>query len=202
MVETKIAEIRGRNFEKSEFRKEYNEKITKLPYEDFHNITLDFTSFKCGKVITEIRKIIKRICPDFYLNVSFTNIKLRKILSPHLKPKISRELNSNLIYKFSCPCANAEYIGETRQILEYRVQQHRRDSESNVKAHISTCSIYQDLLSQTYPNSTLTQKREFLFSHFKILEKNSTNKFTRRTFEANYINVCCPNLNKQVFITV
>ena len=50
-----------------------------------------------------------------------------------------------------------------------------------------------------YPNPSLSEKRTFLKSHFTVLEKNLTNKFVRKTFEANYINVRCPNLNKQVY---
>ena len=79
------------------------------------------------------------------------------------------------------------------------MQQHRKDSESNVKAHIDTCNDYKNLLFEMYPNPSLSEKRAFLKSHFTILEKNLTNEFVRKTFEANYINVRCPNLNKQVY---
>ena len=70
------------------------------------------------------------------LNFSFTNIKLKNFISPLLKPKVSKELKSGIIYQFKCPCSDS-YIGETKQLLCYRVQQHRRDHDSNIYSHIN-----------------------------------------------------------------
>ena len=131
LVETKINEIRARNFQKSVSRIEYEEKFKNLDYSDFQNITLPFTDFKCGKIAFEIKSLIRKICPNFTLNFSFTNIKLKNFISPLLKPKISKELKSGLIYEFKCPCSES-YIGETKQLLCYRVQQHRRDHDSHI----------------------------------------------------------------------
>lgn len=110
----------------------YNAKLKNIPYENLQNITLDFISFKCGKVVSEMRKFIKNICPDF---------------SPLLKPKITHELNINVSHSLNCPCNSATHEGQTCKLLEYRVYQHRLDSESQIKEHIDTCQTYRDLLS-------------------------------------------------------
>ena len=197
IVETKINEIKARNFQKSVSRIEYEEKFKNLDFSDFQNITLPFTDFRCSKIASDIKILIRKICPNFTLNFSFTNIKLKNFISPLLKPKISKELKSGLIYEFKCPCSES-YIGETKQLLCYRVQQHRRDHDSHIYSHIQTCSKYQNLLLQTYPNSSLSEKRAFLLSNFSILENNIAKTHLRKVSEANYINSKNPSLNKQV----
>ena len=88
LVETKINEIKARDFQKSVSRTEYEEKLKNLDYSDFQNITLPFTDFRCSKIASEIKLLIRKICPNFTLNFSFTNIKLKNFISPLLKPKI------------------------------------------------------------------------------------------------------------------
>ena len=197
LVDTKINEIKERNFQKSVSRTEYEEKFKNLDFTDFQNITLPFTDLRCGKIASAIKILIRKMCPNLTLNFSFTNIKLKNFISPLLKPKISKELKSGLIYEFKCPCSES-YIGETKQLLCYRVQQHRRDHDSHIFSHIQTCSKYQNLLLQTYPNSTLSEKRAFLLSNFSILENNVAKTHLRKVSEANYINTKNTSLNKQV----
>ena len=71
LIETKISEIKARNFQKSISRTEYEEKFKNLEYTDFQNITLPFTDLRCGKIAFEIRNLIHKICPNFMLNFSF-----------------------------------------------------------------------------------------------------------------------------------
>ena len=99
LVETKINEIRARNFQKSVSRIEYEEKFKNLDYSDFQNITLPFTDFKCGKIAFEIKSLIRKICPNFTLNFSFTNIKLKIFISP---VTWCDEANSYLFLSFGC----------------------------------------------------------------------------------------------------
>ena len=128
-------------------------------------------------LISNVDKV-KTVCImdcKFYekkLNACFDATNFEK-LTKNL-PKYPFE-NSSIIYSFSCPCNNAEYIGETRQLLESRVQQHRRDSESNVKTHIDTCNDYQNLLFEMYPNPTF----------FKIPLHSSRKKFNEQICSKN-----------------
>ena len=197
VIENKINEIKARNFKKSTSRLEYEEKYKNLDYGNFQNITLPFTNFRCGKIASEIRTLIRKTCPKFMINFSFTNIKLKNIVNPLLKPKVSKELKSGVIYEFKCPCSST-YIGETKQLLCYRVRQHPRDHDSKIYMHIQNCNIYQQSLSEKYPNPTLSEKRAFLLSFFTILEKNVAKTHLRKVSEANYINSKNPILNKQV----
>ena len=199
LVSEKIHEVQNRNFEKSEYRREINEKIKNTSFDDSHSLTLPFTSFRCQNVATEIRKIISRFCPEFSVNICFSTIKLKNILNPKLKSKIDLKNTCCSVYQFKCKC-NEIYVGETKKLLEFRVFEHRRDVQSHVKMHIDNCAIYQNnLLSSLGPEPSLAQKRCFLLNHFSILEKNLTNSYIRKTAEANFINLLEPSLNKQVF---
>ena len=200
MVLEKINEVKSRNFEKSEYRKELNEKIKNLSYDEFHSITLPFTSFRVQKISFEIQKLIRRFCPDFTTNFCFSSIKLKSITSPLLKSETDFNHIACCVYYFKCPCGGADYIGETKKLLELRAFEHRRCDQSHIKLHIDSCPIYKNsIISSFGPNPSLAQKRSFLLSCFSVLEKNITNSYIRKTAEANFINIRGPSLNKQVF---
>merc|ERR1712131_89361 len=50
LVRNKIDEIKARNFTKSKFRQEQNEKIQNLNYEQKHVVKLAYTSFRCSNI--------------------------------------------------------------------------------------------------------------------------------------------------------
>ena len=184
LIETKISEIKARNFQKSISRTEYEEKFKNLDYTDFQNITLPFTDLRCGKIAFEIRNLIHKICFNFMLNFSFTNIKLKNFISLLLKPQISKELKAGLVYEFKCACSES-YIGETRQLLCYRVQQHR-SSMVLIYSHIYKRVINTKICFVKNIQIQLFLKN-VLFSFLSILENNVTRTHRRKVSEANYI---------------
>lgn len=111
----------------------------------FPNITLLFTDLRCGKIASEMKILIRKICPNFTHNLSFINIQLKNFISPPLRPRISEKLKSGFIYEFTYPYFE-KYIGETKRLLCYRVQQHRRDHDFHKFSNLQTCSKYQNLL--------------------------------------------------------
>ena len=68
-----------------------------------------------GRVSTiaqsKIRLLVDRHCNDLDIKLMFTTFKLRNLFS--VKDSVPRELRSRVIYKFTCACCNACYIGET-----------------------------------------------------------------------------------------
>ena len=145
------------------------------------------------------QKIISCFSEEILINVCFSAIKLKNIISPKLKAKIDQKNICCSVYQFRCPCAET-YVGESKKLLEFRVFEHRRDVQSHVKIHIDNCPYYNhSLLSSLGPEPSLAEKRSFLFKHFTILEKNLTNTYLRKTAEANFITFIEPSLNKQVF---
>ena len=59
------------------------------------------------------------------------HFKLRNLFS--VKDSVPRELRSCVIYKFTCACCNACYIGETGRHFSTRVREHL---SSNKSSHI------------------------------------------------------------------
>ena len=162
LISEKIREVQNRNFNKSEYRKEINEKMKNTSYEDLHSITLPFTSFRCQNIAFEIKKIINRFCPGFTVNICFSTIKLKNILTPNLKSKIDAKHICCSVYKFVCDC-QMTYVGESKKLLELRVFEHRRDVQSHVKNHIDECPIYLNSLFSSFgPEPSLAEKRIFL----------------------------------------
>ena len=111
-----------------------------------------------------------------------------------MKPKKTYYHNSNLLYKFTCPCTST-YIGETSKLLESRVFTHRTDKKSHIHMHIQNCTHFNhSLLTLFGDQPSDSQKRKHLLNHFKIMERNLTNYHARTTFEGMMITLDKPDL--------
>merc|ERR1712131_480010 len=88
LVRNKIDEIVGRNFSKSKFRQEQNEKIQNLDYEQKHVVKLAYTSFRCSNIENKVRKIVKEYLPDFFVSFAFNNLNIKQKILPRLKPNL------------------------------------------------------------------------------------------------------------------
>ena len=107
--------------------------------------------------------------------------------------------STNLVYRFQCNCSST-YIGHTKKYFEKRILQHRTDSKSHVYKHIENCHLYQENLSENYGTApSPAEKREFIKSHFFILQKNLYKYHSRVTYEGLMITLHNPDLNKQVY---
>ena len=69
------------------------------------------------------------------IKLVFTTFKLRNLFS--VKDSVPRELRSRVIYKFTCACCNACYIGETGRHFSTRVREHlSSDKSSHIFKHL------------------------------------------------------------------
>ena len=71
---------------------------------------------------SKIRRLVNRYCNDLDIKLLFITFKLRNLFS--VKESVPRELLSRVIYKFTCACCNACYIGETGRHFSTRVREH------------------------------------------------------------------------------
>ena len=80
-----------------------------------------------------------RLCKQFNCNgkLIFNTFKVSNYFS--LKDKCCFALNSNIIYKFTCPVNNSCYIGKTKRHLFSRVSEHNKIN-SAIFDHRLTCS--------------------------------------------------------------
>ena len=58
-----------------------------------------------------------------------------------LKDKIAESKNYNLVYQYQCATdgCGSTYVGETCRRLEVRIQDHKRDANSNIYKHSVNC---------------------------------------------------------------
>ena len=130
---------------------------------------------------SKIRRLVNRYCNDLDIKLVFTTFKLRNLFS--VKDFVPRELRSRVVYKFTCACCNACYIGETGRHFSTRVREHLSSDKSS--------HIFKHLLSSERCRQSCST------DCFEILDSAPT-KFQLKRKEAMHINWEKPNLNQQV----
>ena len=104
----------------------------------------------------------------------------------HVKDRVSKEKQRNLVYGIRCTQTDCEdfYVGETQQSLRARMNQHRRPSSSTC---IPDSAVYTHISSS---------KHSFETKDVIILDKESR-WFERGVKEAIWERVESPSLNKK-----
>ena len=96
---------------------------------------------------------------------------------PSLKALVPHMLQSNVVYKITCPGCNSSYVGQTTRQLQRRFREHT-GNKGPVKSHLDDCGIT--------PNSDIIQ----------IIGKANT-PYRLLTLEALFIKEFKPSLNKK-----
>ena len=95
---------------------------------------------------SKIRRFVNRYWNDLVIRLAFTTFKLRKLFS--VKDSVPRELRSRVIYKFTCACCNACYIGETGRHFFTRVLEHLYlDKSSHIFKNFKSLERYRQSCS-------------------------------------------------------
>ena len=155
-------------------------KYISLPYLGHYSLLLK----------SELNKTFKKHFPQINFKFIFTNRHKFHCLFQH-KDRIDYSLNSNVVYKYTCPDCKSGYIGNTSRLLFQRASDHvgiswrsgdplNRLSFSSIRDHhrrSTTCS--------PHPST----------DDFKILAQNS-NDLARSILEALYIQIHKPELNQ------
>ena len=172
LINSKIMEIKNRNFGPNPYKVIYQNERNNPEFK-FYNLELPYTSYRCSKIATSLKKISKKYTPNYRLNVCLSTITLENVILPRLKPVKPLQFISNSVYLFTCECSEFTYVGETTKILKSRVWQHGNRKQSHIHQHIISCYVYQEALINNHgidPNDT--KCRDFLFSHFTCLKSN------------------------------
>ena len=134
---------------------------------------------------SKLKQFVTQYCNNIDARFIFTSYKVGQYFSN--KDPIPSDLQSCLVYKFSCRCCNASYIGETIRHLSTRIKEHlETDKES---------AIYKHLHAGTRQSRNC--KRNANCDSFVILDKAQT-KYQLRIKEGMLIKRDSPCLNKQV----
>ena len=103
---------------------------------------------------------------------------LRKLKTtmPSLKPPVEKMLRSGIVYKVTCPCCTACYVGQSSRHLQTRFREHTRNP-GPMKNHLYQC------------NTTITEE------DVSILSSTSRGEGYLLTLEALYIQELEPEIN-------
>ena len=144
--------------------------------------------------------LIRKMTPEFKLNISWQNLRLSDHFSHRLKMHVPFTNRTGTVYIMKCvkPCT-AEYIGESKRPIHTRVMEHRRLLSSSIENHIRTCPHYEKELSKKYGMTpTSREKISFLENLFSPVVTNASNYTNRKRLEAISIVLFDPILNRQV----
>ena len=104
-----------------------------LPPILFHRVNNTFINYQEPQ--SKIRRLVNRYFNDLDIKLVFITFKLGNIFS--VKDSVPRELRSRVIYKFTCACYNACYVGETGRQFSTRVREHLPyDKSSHIFKHL------------------------------------------------------------------
>lgn len=143
---------------------------------------LPFIGYYSELTNRRLKSLIKRFCIDLEVKLVFSSYKIKNLFS--FKDPIPSELQSCVVYQFTCAGCNSRYIGETSRHLSTRIKEHiSSDKKSHIFKHFKTSPNCKSLYSP---------------SCFEIIDSSNLST-TLKLKEALHINKVKPELNKQLF---
>ena len=132
-------------------------------------------------VQNRINELCSRLCKDSNIKLVFTSKKISSFFST--KDRLPSALKSFVVYKFTCACCNASYVGETTRHFDVRVHEHlyKRSQPSSVYKHLDIDKKCRDACDE---------------SCFKIIDSDSS-PFRLQVKEAIHNEWLKPNINRQ-----
>ena len=129
----------------------------------------------------KIRQLSKRFCKNTNIQLVFTSQKVSSFFS--LKDKMPSALRSYVVYKFTCACCNASYVGETTRHYDVRVHEHlhKRSQPSSIFKHLEGDKKCRDACDS---------------SCFEFIDKDNS-PFRLKVKEAIHTEWLKPTINKQ-----
>jgi hypothetical protein len=112
------------------------------------------------------RKLLRCLNVNVLIRTRITTTKLDMLTNA--KDKVPKQNKSNVVYEFTCPKCNINYIGKTDRTLLERVKEHAyKDKESAVNKHLNSC--YHTTYLDAKSNKELT---EFVLTNTKIIDSS------------------------------
>ena len=148
---------------------------------DFHYFKLPYINNLSHHIKNKLLKLSKEICKEnFNIKLVFNSFKIENYFS--YKDPILNDLNSFLVYKFTCASCSSSYIGETCGDSKTRIDQHiKKIKKSHIFKHL---------------HSTATCFDSFNYFCCKIIDK-ANSIFDLKIKETLHINWRKPNVNAQ-----
>ena len=107
-----------------------------------HYFKLPYINNFSHHIENKLSKLCKEFCKEnFNIKLVFNSFKIKNYFSD--KDSIPDDLNSFLVYKFTCASSGSNYIGKTCCHLKTRIEEHiKKDNKSHIFKHqhsMATC---------------------------------------------------------------
>ena len=126
-----------------------------------------------GKISIQVKKklcqIFREVAPNIKLRVIFKSPnRLRNSFS--FKDKLPQNLDSMLLYRFTCDTCNCVYIGETKRHYQVRAYEHL-----GVSILTEDLYAYNDKTATAVRQTVMAVTIQRLWTTFKLLAMPTTN---------------------------
>ena len=151
---------------------------------DVHCFKLPYIGNLSHHIKIKLSKLCKELCKEnFNINLVFNSFKNKNYFS--YKDPIPNDLNSFLVYKFTCASCSSSYIGKTCRHFKTKNEEHiKKDNKFHIFKHLHSTATCFDSCNSVY---------------FKVIDK-ANSKFDLKIKESLHINWRKPNLNAQQII--
>ena len=125
--------------------------------------------------------LCRQLCKTQNNKLVFTSGKVSSYFST--KDKMPSALNSHVVYKFTCACCNASYVGETKRHYTVRVNEHlhKKSEPSSVFKHLEADKKCRDACD---------------ISCFEVIDRDNST-YRLKVKEAIHNEWLKPSINKQ-----
>ena len=102
---------------------------------DVHYLKLPYIDNLSHHIKVKLLKLCKEFCKEnFNIKLDFTSLKVKKYFS--YKDPIPNDLQSLLVYKFTCASCSSSYIGGTCCHFKTRIDERiKKDNKSHIFKH-------------------------------------------------------------------
>ena len=140
-----------------------------------------------GKITEKLAFSLKKL--NAPCRVIMTMSKTKHCL-PSLKPLVPKMLQSNVVYKITCPRCESSYVGQTARHLQQRFREHI-GNKGPIKSHFETCSITPDnnlisVLGRSFKGESRLLTLEALFIKEFAPVLNTKDEYRSRTLTLKF----------------
>ena len=140
---------------------------------------IPYAGVQGDRLVKNLTKNLKRIISQPFI---LKNIYKTTTMSYYCntKDRIPEYSKSHVVYEFSCPACNADYIGKTDRNLGTRIKEHcGLDKNSPVFNHLAECNFYQYglTLHSFLCNGDATLTNQDILGHIRSKQQKSLRFF-------------------------
>lgn len=135
-----------------------------------------------------IRRMLQKLDPKINVTFGKHNTMKQKFFSK-IKDPTPKEQNSGVVYKVPCSGCPKVYVGETSQLLELRVSQHKKDVEHRSRHTALAKHAYETGHRFAFEDTTIVG-RENNMKKRKILEVVNIVRHDTVNFKTDTENLC------------